>query len=252
MVIDCEEKVALIVGGTRGIGRATALALADAGATVVPTGRSEEDAETVATLARERGVDALALPFDVSYPAASQEAVATVEDRFGSLDILVANAGINPYFMRAEDLSPEIWDEILDVNLRGLFFAVQAAGRRMLETGGGSIVSVSSVTATKGTERGLPYTAGKGALDAMTRTLAIEWADRGVRVNAVAPGYIETELTAGMRQNEGLRQMVIDKVPLDRFGTAEEIAALIAFLASDAASYITGQVVFADGGMQAS
>lgn len=252
MVIDCTGKVALIVGGTRGIGRATALMLAVAGATVVVTGRSQDNAEKVAGMARERGAQALALSFDVSDPAACERAVVDVVEGFGAVDILVANAGINPYFTRAEHLTPQIWDEILDVNLRGLFFAVQAAGKRMLAAGSGSIVAVSSVTATKGTKRGLPYTASKGAIDAMTRTLAVEWADRGVRVNAVAPGYVETDLTAGMRANDSLRQMILDKVPLSRFGTAEEIAALIVFLASDAASYITGQVVFADGGMQAS
>lgn len=249
--MDCSDKIAVVVGGTRGIGRHTALALADAGATVVPTGRSVEGCEEVAGLVRERGVDAHPLPFDVSDPDASEAAMAAVADRYGRIDVLVANAGINPYFVRPEKLSVDEWDHVMRVNIRGLFFAVQAAAGRMLDQGSGSIVSVSSVTAAVGTLRGLPYTAGKGALDAMTRTLAVDWADQGVRVNAVAPGYIETDLTEAMRGHAGLSKMLLDRTPMRRFGTPEEIAEVIVFLATDAASYITGQVIYVDGGMQA-
>jgi len=250
-MMDCKGKVSLVIGATRGIGRATALMLADVGADVVVTGRSAESVEHLSGLLANRGVKSMALAFDVAEPTDSLRAVERTVDNFGRLDILVANAGINPYFTRAERLSPEAWDEVMGVNLRGLYFAVQAAGRVMLGQGRGSIVSVSSVTAAVGTLRGLPYTATKGGLDAMTRTLAVEWADRSVRVNAVAPGYVETELTEKLRGHESLSKMILGRIPLNRFGEPEEIASLIVFLASDAASYITGQVMYVDGGMQA-
>ena len=244
----CAEKVAVVIGGTRGIGRATCLALADEGATVVVTGRSREDATLVAKAVEKRGTEGYPLPFDVADLTASGPAIDAIAERYGRIDILVPNAGINPYFERAERLTPEMWDEVMATNLRGIFFAMQAAAVHMLAQRAGSIVIVSSVTTSRGTLRGLPYVASKGGLDAMVRTLAVEWADRSVRVNAVAPGYIETDLTQSMRRHDGLRSMILDKTPMSRFGTASETADLIVFLASDAASYITGQVVAVDGG----
>ena len=248
MTRSCAGKVALIIGGTRGIGRATTLALADAGATVVPAGRGIENAEGVAKTARTRGVEALPLVLDVTDPAASERAVEEVRQRFGRIDILVANAGINPYFLRAERITPEIWDEIMAVNLRGLFFSIQSAAKLMLAQGSGSIISVSSATSVVGVTHGLPYVATKGGLDAMTRSLAVEWADRGVRVNGVAPGYVATDLTHDVRDNQGLAEAVLSTVPLGRFGEPEEVAGLIVYLASDAASYVTGQTLIVDGG----
>lgn len=251
MAGSCDGKIVLVIGGTRGIGRAAALALADAGATVIVTGRSLEPAETVAAEARALGAEAFAFAMDVGDVVASRSVIDTIAAQFGRIDALVANAGISPYWVRAENITPEIWDEVMAINLRGVFFAVQAVGRHMLAQGFGSIVSVSSVTATVGVNRGLPYVATKGGLDAMTRTLAVEWADRGVRVNGVAPGYVATDLTHGMRGNSGITELLLAEVPMGRFAEPEEIAGTIVHLCSDSASFITGQIVVVDGGFAA-
>ncbi|MBX9647033.1 MAG: SDR family oxidoreductase [Xanthobacteraceae bacterium] len=247
---NCKGKVALVVGGTRGIGRASALELAAAGATVIPAGRLIEGAEAVAAEARVFGVEAFGLSLDVGDPSASRRAVDEVVSRCGKLDILIANAGISPYWDRAENITPEMWDEVMNVNLRGAFFAVQAAGRQMLKQKSGSIVSISSVTAVFGVSRGLPYVATKGGMDSMTRSLAVEWAPY-VRVNGVAPGFVATDMTHGMQQNEGLKQSVIDMGLLGRLAEPEEIAPTVVLLASDAGSFITGQTFIVDGGMAA-
>jgi 3-oxoacyl-[acyl-carrier protein] reductase len=247
----CEGKVALIIGGTRGIGRSAVLALAEAGADVIVVGRSLDTAQAVATEALQFGGTSLAIAVDVADTDAMQAATDRVVEQFGRLDILVANAGISPYWMRAEQITPAIWDELMAINLRGAFFSIQAAGRHMLAQGSGSIVAISSVTSAVGVSKGLPYVATKGGMDAMTRSLAVEWAGRGVRVNGVAPGYVATEMTHGMRENPGLADTLLSTVPMDRFAEPEEIASVIAFLGSDAASYITGQILIVDGGFAA-
>jgi NAD(P)-dependent dehydrogenase (short-subunit alcohol dehydrogenase family) len=246
---DLNGKVALVLGGTRGIGRAISEALGAAGASVVVAGRSLATADAVARDMTAAGGSARGIAIDLTEIQPTRQAIDGLVEEVGAIDVLVANAGINPHFARAEELSVEAWDEVFAVNLRGTFFAIQAAGRSMLRAGRGSVVSISSVTAAIGTARGLPYTATKGGMDAMTRTLAVEWAARGVRVNAVAPGYVETDLTAGLRGHDSLSRSIVGSVPLGRFGVPAEIAGLVVYLASDASSYVTGQTYCVDGGM---
>lgn len=244
-----DNKVALVVGGTRGIGKEVVFSLAKLGAKVIFTGRTKENAENLLSEAKRYNLDLKSYVFDVANINETNKVINEIVDDYGKLDILVANAGINPLFKRAEQLTANDWDMSMSINLRGLFFAIQSAGKHMLDSGQGSIVSISSATSVIGVPRGLPYVATKGGLDSMTRTLAVEWADRGVRVNGVAPGYIDTDLTQGIRDNESLNKMMESSIPLGRFGKIKEVANLILYLASDEAKYTTGQTYIIDGGL---
>jgi NAD(P)-dependent dehydrogenase (short-subunit alcohol dehydrogenase family) len=240
-----------VTGASRGLGHAIALGFADAGADVALTARSQGAVDEVADEVRRRGGRALSVPGSVADPDMAVRAVAEIEHAWGGLDVLVSCAGISPTFTRAELVEDDDWREVIDVNVTGTFLCARAAGRLMLRAGSGSIINVSSVHGRAAGERLAAYAASKGAVDALTRTLAVEWAERGVRVNALVPGYFETDLTEGLRSSDRWRSRLLDRTPLRRFGVPDELVGAALFLASDCAGYMTGAAITVDGGWTA-
>ena len=243
MQIDLSGKVALVTGSTRGIGRAIAETLAAAGARVAVVGRDAAKAEAVAA---EIGHGALGFACDVSDTAQVTALVAAVEAAFGTLDILVNNAGLTKdnVVMRLKDAD---WDAVMDANLRGAFASIRAASRGMMKRRSGRIINISSIVGIIGNRGQANYAASKAGLIGLTKSVAKELASRNILCNAVAPGFIATDMTAalGPEQTKALES----QIPLERLGRPGDIASAVAFLASDHAAYITGQVLVVDGGM---
>jgi 3-oxoacyl-[acyl-carrier protein] reductase len=241
--IDLKGKNALITGSTRGIGRAIAETLAKSGARVAVVGRDLQKAQEAATAV---GNGAQGFACDVTDTAAVAKLVADVEAAFGSIDILVNNAGItrDNLVMRLKD---DDWDAVQNANVRGAFAAIRAVSRGMMKRRSGRIINMSSIIGIIGNKGQANYAASKAGLIALTKSVAKELGSRNILVNAVAPGFIETEMTAAMtpEAREGLGK----QIALERLGTPQDVAAAVAFLASDLASYITGQVLVVDGGM---
>jgi 3-oxoacyl-[acyl-carrier protein] reductase len=240
-------KTALVTGSTRGIGRATALELARLGANVVVNYReSQEAAHEVQALIESQGGKAIAVGADVSQSAEIERLFAVITEAFGAVDILVNNAGLtrDNLLMR---ISEEDWDAVLATNLKSAYLCTKAALRGMLKARWGRIVNVSSIVGITGNAGQANYSAAKAGVIALTKSLAQEVGSRGITVNAVAPGFIETEMTAHLP--EALRQRMLDHVALRRVGMPEDVAAVISFLCTPAAGYVTGQVVVVDGGM---
>ena len=240
-------KTAVVTGGSRGIGRAISLELASAGSQVVLTCQKDlAGAEETASLIREGGGQAAAIVMDVRKPEQIKALADRVGTEFGGADIVVNNAGVIKDalfpFMKEED-----WDYVLDVDLKGAFRVTKALIRGMLHKNWGRIVNIVSVSGISGHVGQANYSAAKGGLIAMTKALALELAPRGITVNAVAPGLVDTEIIAHLK--EDARREFLSRIPMARFGRVEEIAAVVGFLASDRASYVTGQVWRADGGM---
>jgi NAD(P)-dependent dehydrogenase (short-subunit alcohol dehydrogenase family) len=224
------------------------VALAQAGATVAVLSRTQQQLDETVEEIATRGGKARAYKGDIGNPEDIRHLVDTLYQGGEHLDILVNNAGISPIFKPARDVALEEWAQILDVNLSGTFHLVRDIGARMVERRSGAIVNLTSIGAVRALPRLAPYSASKAALGELTRVLAVEWAASGVRVNAVAPAYIETAMTAGVHGDQRLQKNIINRTPLGRFGRPEEVAWAVVFLASDAASYITGHTLFVDGG----
>lgn len=239
---------AVVTGGGRGLGRAIAAALAAQGAECILVGRTPDTLEQAARELRSAGGRASWVTADVAREADVEALAAEVERRAGRCDVLVNNAGINPYFARAEATPLAEWREVLAVNLTGVFLCCRAFGGRMAARGSGSIVNVTSIAGHVGLPRTAAYCAAKGGVEMMTRSLALEWAERGVRVNCIAPGYFETDLTSGVRANAGITEGLLSRIPMRRFGEPGQIGAAAVFLASPGAGYVTGQSILVDGG----
>ena len=246
MSLPLEGKIALVTGAARGIGRAICLELAARGADVVAAGRQLETCEETAAAVRALGRNAVAVALDVSDAASIETGAAAALKAFGRIDILVNNAGITRDTLLLR-MTEEDWDAVLDTNLKGAFLLTKAVVRDMLRQRSGSIVNISSIVGLIGQAGQCNYAASKAGLIAFTKSAAREFAPRGIRVNAVAPGFIQTRMTDALP--EATREQMLSMIPLKRFGAPEDIAKTVAFLASDDAAYVTGQVLSVNGGM---
>src|SRR5690242_10009263 len=243
-MIDLSGRAALVTGSTRGIGRAIAEMLACAGAKVAVVGRDRARAEAVAS--ELAGGVARGFSCDVADTGSVTQLVADVEQALGSVDILVNNAGLtrDNLLMRLKD---DDWDAVLDANLRGAFAAIRAASRGMMKRRWGRIINIASVVGITGNKGQANYAASKAGLIGLTKSVAKELASRNILANAVAPGFIETDMTASMTPEA--RTTLSQQIPLERLGTPNDVAGIVGFLASEHAAYITGQVFVVDGGM---
>ncbi|PTX61253.1 3-oxoacyl-[acyl-carrier-protein] reductase [Melghirimyces profundicolus] len=240
-------KVAMVTGGSRGIGRAVSVALAEAGAdvAVIYAGNREAAEETVEAI-RKTGRKASEIRADVSSSDEVQAAVKEVLETFGNIDILVNNAGITRDNLMLR-MKEEDWDKVIDTNLKGVFLCTKAVTRPMMKQRSGRIINISSVVGISGNPGQANYVAAKAGVIGLTKSTAKELASRGITVNAVAPGFIETDMTSKL--GEDVRKDLLGQIPLARLGKPEDVAEAVKFLASDAAAYITGQTLNVDGGM---
>lgn len=249
-LFDLAGRTALVTGGSRGLGLEIAAALGEAGAKVAITARRPQWLDPAEDALRAKGIETMAMVCDVADASQAGATVAALTERFGTVDVLVNNAGVS-WAASAESMTADKWQEVMATNATGCFVMSQAAGREMIRAGGGTIINVASVMGLMGAAPemldAVGYSASKGAVLAFTRDLAVKWARHGIRVNAIAPGFFETRMSA--RVVEHAHHQIERLTPLGRIGAPGELGGVVVFLASAASSYITGQVLPVDGGM---
>jgi 2-deoxy-D-gluconate 3-dehydrogenase len=247
-LFDLEGKVALVTGGTRGIGRAIALAMAQAGAEVVATSRNKEHVAEVTKEITALGRKSISLTTDVTR---TEERVRMVEETvraFGRIDIFVSNAGGNPLFKRPEDTTEAEWDSVMNLNLKASFFSCIEVGKQMIKQKSGRIILIGSIFSRVTSYRVAPYVTSKSAILGMTRSLALDWHQHNIRVNCLAPGFVDTDMTSHLIANKALYQASLDEIPLKRYAKPEDVSKVAVMLASDASDYMVGETVWVDGG----
>ena len=250
-IFNIEGKVALITGSTGALGNSFAWGLARQGVTVILNGRNAKTLDEKVKELNDQGLQAHGYLFDVSNSEAVNKEVSDIEREVGPIDILVNNAGINP---RAplEDFSDEDWNNVINVNLTGAYIVAKAVVQTMIRRKSGKIINIGSVQCELGRPTIAPYAASKGGLKMLTKGMAIDWAKYNIQVNGIGPGYFKTELTKPLYENPEFDAWLCDRTPSNRWGNPEELLGALLFLASDASSYVNGQMVYVDGGLLAS
>ena len=249
-IFSLEGKVAIVTGASRGIGRAIALGYAQAGADVAVAARTEGDLESLAKEIDAIGRKAIVVPTDVTQRDAIEKLVNTTVEQLGKLDIMVNNAGGSNFMAPLVSLRPSGWDKLRTLNLDSVFHATQLAAQAMVD-GGGSIIQIASVAGVQGAQGLSPYSAAKGGVRLFTQAVAKELASSNVRLNSIAPGWIDTPLNEWMTKDEATLKFAESMIPMGRLGTAEEIVGAAIYLASDASSFVTGTTLVVDGGQTA-